>query len=207
MLKQGFILAYPSIRGGAEFGEKWHKEGMKENKQNVFDDFIAAAEWLIENKYTQTRLLTIEGASNGGLLTGACVVQRPDLFGTVLVEVPVLDMIRFHKFYNAIPWMVEYGNPDVKEEFNFLFEYSPYHKADQNNEYPSILLTTNINDKRVHPMHAFKMTAKLQKIEENNPILLRTITKAGHSFVSREQFITQSAEIVAFIIWRSEKET
>jgi prolyl oligopeptidase len=206
LLTQGFILAYPSIRGGIEFGEKWHLDGMKENKQNVFDDFIAAAEWLIENKYTQTKLLTIEGASNGGLLTGAAVVQRPDLFGNVLIEVPVLDMVRFHKFYNAQPWMIEYGNPDIEDEFKFLFEYSPYHKVDQNEKYPSILLTTNINDKRVHPMHAFKMTARLQKIEKNNPILLRTITKAGHGVVSREQHVTESAEIAAFIMWRSKEE-
>ena len=205
LLKQGFILAYPSIRGGAEFGEKWHLDGMKENKQNVFDDFIAAAEWLIDNKYTQTKLLTIEGGSNGGLLTGAAVVQRPELFGNVLIEVPVLDMVRFHKFYNAQPWMVEYGDPDIEDEFKFLFEYSPYHKADQNEEYPSVLLTTNINDKRVHPMHAFKMTAKLQKIEKKNPILLRTITKAGHGVVSREQHVTESAEIAAFIMWRSKE--
>ncbi len=205
LLKQGFVLAYPSIRGGAEFGEKWHLDGMKENKQNVFDDFIAAAEWLIENKYTQTKLLTIEGGSNGGLLTGAAVVQRPELFGNVLIEVPVLDMVRFHKFYNAQPWMVEYGDPEIEEEFKYLFDYSPYHKANQNKEYPSILLTTNINDKRVHPMHAFKMTAKLQKIEKNNPILLRTITKAGHGVVSREQRVTESAEIAAFIMWRSKE--
>ncbi len=205
LLKQGYILAFPSIRGGVEFGEKWHLDGMKENKQNVFDDFIAAAEWLIKNKYTQTKLLTIEGGSNGGLLTGAAVVQRPELFGNVLIEVPVLDMVRFHKFYNAQPWMVEYGDPDIEEEFKFLFEYSPYHKADQNDKYPSILLTTNINDKRVHPMHAFKMTAKLQKIEKNNPILLRTITKAGHGVVSREQIVTESAEIAAFIMWRSKE--
>ncbi len=205
LLRQGFILAYPSIRGGGEFGEKWHIDGMKENKQNVFDDFIAAAEWLIKHQYTQTKLLTIEGGSNGGLLTGAAVVQRPELFGNVLIEVPVLDMVRFHKFYNAQPWMVEYGDPEIKEEFEYLFDYSPYHKADQNQKYPSILLTTNINDKRVHPMHAFKMTAKLQKIEKENPILLRTMTKAGHGVVSREQHVTESAEIAAFIMWRSKE--
>ena len=203
LLKKGFILAFPSLRGGGDFGEKWHQEGMLGNKQNVFDDFITAAEWLIENKYTQRKLLTIEGGSNGGLLTGACVVQRPDLFGNVMIIVPVLDMIRFHKFYNAQPWMVEYGDPEKEEDFQFLYEYSPYHKADQNTEYPSIFLTTNLNDKRVHPMHAFKMTAKLQKIEKINPILLRTITKAGHGVVSREQHRIESAEIAAFIFWRS----
>ena len=205
LLKKDFILAFPSLRGGGEFGEKWHKAGMLKNKQNVFDDFIAAAEWLIENKYTQTSLLTIEGGSNGGLLTGAAVTQRPDLFGNVLIGVPVLDMVRFHKFYNAQPWMVEYGDPEKEEDFKFLYEYSPYHKAEQNNKYPSILLTTNINDKRVHPMHAFKMAAKLQKIEKNNPVLLRTITKAGHGVVSREQAVIETAEKAAFIIWRSTK--
>jgi prolyl oligopeptidase len=206
LLKKGFILAFPSLRGGGEFGEKWHKDGMLENKQNVFDDFIAAAEWLIESKYTQTSLLTIEGGSNGGLLTGAVVTQRPDLFGNVLIAVPVLDMVRFHKFYNAQPWMVEYGDPDKEDDFKFLYDYSPYHKADQNTKYPPILLTTNINDKRVHPMHAFKMTAKLQKIEKSNPVLLRTITKAGHGVVSREQTVTETAERAAFIIWRSTME-
>ena len=205
LLKQGYILAYPSLRGGAEFGEKWHKAGMLENKQNVFDDFISAAEWLIDNNYTQTKLLTIEGGSNGGLLTGAVVVQRPELFGSVLILVPVLDMLRFHKFYNAKPWMMEYGDPDIEEEFKYLYEYSPYHKATQNAKYPSILLTTNINDKRVHPMHAFKMTAQLQKIEKENPVLLRTITKAGHGLVSKEQAIIQNAEICAFMKWRSQE--
>ena len=206
LLRKEFILAFPSIRGGGEFGEKWHKDGMLDKKQNVFDDFIAAAEWLIENNYTQTKLLTIEGGSNGGLLTGAAVTQRPELFGNVLIAVPVLDMVRFHKFYNAQPWMVEYGDPEKEEDFKFLYEYSPYHKANQNTKYPSILLTTNINDKRVHPMHAFKMTAKLQKIEKHNPVLLRTITKAGHGVVSREQTVTETAERAAFIIWRSTME-
>ncbi len=205
LLEQGFILAYPSIRGGNEFGEEWHRSGMKKNKQNVFDDFIAAAEWLIQEQYTHPKLLTIEGASNGGLLTGAVLSQRPELIGNALVEVPVLDMLRYHKFYNAELWIGEYGNPEKAEEFKFLIEYSPYHKVSKEKKYPSILLTTNINDKRVHPMHAFKMTAKMQKIENNNPVLLRTITKAGHGIVSREQQIEQSAETVAFIMWRSKE--
>ncbi|MCK4971737.1 MAG: S9 family peptidase, partial [Candidatus Heimdallarchaeota archaeon] len=203
LLEQGFILAYPSIRGGNEFGEEWHQGGMRGNKQNVFDDFIAAAEWLIQEQYTQSKLLTIEGVSNGGLLTGAVLSQRPELIGNALVEVPVLDMVRYHKFYNAQPWIDEYGNPEKAEEFKFLIEYSPYHKVSKERKYPSILLTTNVNDKRVHPMHAFKMTAKMQKIEKSNPVLLRTITKAGHGVVSREQQIEQEAEIVAFIMWRS----
>ena len=205
LLEQGFILAHPSIRGGSEFGKSWHRDGMKENKQNVFDDFIAAAEWLIQHQYTQPKFLTIEGASNGGLLTGAVLTQRPELIGNALVEVPVLDMVRYHRFYNAQLWMSEYGDPDKVDEFKFLIEYSPYHNVSKEKKYPSIFLTTNINDKRVHPMHAFKMTAKMQMIEKCNPVLLRTITKAGHGFVSREQQIIQSAEIVAFIMWRSTK--
>jgi len=180
LLNRGIIYAQVNLRGGGEFGKEWHLAGRKENKQNAFDDFISAAEWLIENNYTDSDHLVISGGSNGGLLVGAALTQRPDLYKAVICRVPLLDMLRYHKFHVANIWSDEYGSSDKPEEFNYLYAYSPYHNAKKNHNYPATLFTTAESDSRVHPMHALKMTAKLQEIEKRNPILLQYETKAGH---------------------------
>ena len=181
-LEQGGVYAVANLRGGGEYGEAWHKAGMLENKQNVFDDFIAAAEWLIEHKYTNRKRLAINGGSNGGLLTAAVMLQRPDLFGAVLCQVPVIDMLRYHKFTVGRYWTPEYGNAEESEkDFKFLYAYSPLHNVKENVDYPSILLTTADTDNRVAPLHAKKFAATLQeKYKGRNPILLRVEIKAGH---------------------------
>ncbi len=179
-LERGGAVAEPSLRGGGEFGEKWHKAGMRENKQNTFNDFTAAAEYLINEKVTQPGKIAILGGSNGGLLIGASVTQRPDLFKAAVCAVPLLDMYRYHKFLMAHRWTHEYGNPDNEQEFAWLKEYSPYHHTDSNQKYPSMLLTAGINDSRVHPLHAWKMAAKLQNGHPGNVALLRTEMTAGH---------------------------
>ncbi len=181
-MEQGGVLAVACLRGGNEYGEKWHRAGMLENKQNVFDDFIAAAEWLIENKYTGTLKLAIQGGSNGGLLVAACMVQRPDLFGAVLCGVPVIDMLRYHKYTIGRYWTGEYGNAEINpEHFNFLYAYSPLHNIKAGTSYPPILVTTADTDDRVDPAHSKKFIATLQAADSGkNPILIRIETKAGH---------------------------
>lgn len=182
-LQKGGVYAAANLRGGGEYGEEWHRAGMLEKKQNVFDDFIAAAEWLIENRYTSKDKLAINGGSNGGLLVGACMTQRPDLFKAVICGVPVLDMIRYHKFDGGQLWIPEYGFAENKEEFEYLIKYSPYHNVRKGERYPAVLFMTADTDTRVHPMHAWKMAALLQKYNtSDNPIILRTETKAGHGF-------------------------
>lgn len=179
-LSRGGVLAMPNIRGGGEFGEAWHEGGMRENKQNTFDDFIAAAEYLVEERVTRPEKIALLGGSNGGLLVGACLTQRPDLFRTAVCAVPLLDMYRYHKFLLAYLWTHEYGDPDNPDEFEWLKRYSPYHHVDKNREHPSVLLTAGINDTRVHPMHAWKMAAALQNGHSDNVALLRTEMGAGH---------------------------
>ncbi len=179
-LKRGGILALANIRGGAEFGESWHKGGMKENKQNSFNDFISAAEHLIKSGYTKKEKLGIMGGSNGGLLVSACAVQRPDLFGAVCSSVPLIDMVRFHKFGIAMRWTKEYGDPEIKEEFENIMKWSPYHNVKVGVEYPACLFLTGEKDTRVNPMHARKMTAVLQAVNNENPIYLFTEIDAGH---------------------------
>jgi prolyl oligopeptidase len=180
-LDHGGVWAEPNIRGGGEYGEEWHRDGMLANKQNSFDDFIAAAEWLVENGYTSPERLAVWGGSNGGLLVGAFATQRPDLAGTVICDVPLLDMVRFHKFYAARIWTPEYGSPEVPEEFEWLFAYSPYHHIVDGTEYPAILFTTAESDSRVHPSHAMKATARLQAASASDrPILLFFEREAGH---------------------------
>jgi len=182
-IEQGGVVAIAHLRGGGEYGQKWHRAGNRENKQNVFDDFIAAAEWLIKNKIGSRETIAIAGGSNGGLLVGAALVQRPDLFGAVSCHVPLLDMIRYTNFQVAKTWSPEYGNPEVKEEFEWIYPYSPYHHI-KDVKYPPTLLHTALGDTRVDSMHAFKMTAKLQnisnKVTEDRPIVLYTESLAGH---------------------------
>jgi prolyl oligopeptidase len=156
------VYAVPSLRGGGEFGENWHKAGMLDKKQNVFDDFIGAAEWLIANKYTNTSKLAISGGSNGGLLVGAAMTQRPELFQAVVCSVPLLDMIRYQDFLVARFWVPEYGSSEDPEQFKYLLKYSPYQNVKMGVKYPAVLFVTGDGDTRVAPLHARKMTALLQ---------------------------------------------
>ncbi|MBP0019692.1 MAG: S9 family peptidase [Cyanobacteria bacterium SBLK] len=180
-MEMGGIYAVPNLRGGGEYGETWHQAGMKLNKQNVFDDFIAAAEWLIENEYTSTQNLAIGGGSNGGLLVGACMTQRPDLFAAALPAVGVMDMLRFPKFTIGWAWCSDYGSPENEEEFKVLSAYSPLHNLNSGTIYPATLITTADRDDRVVPAHSFKFAATLQECHAGDrPVLIRIETKAGH---------------------------
>jgi prolyl oligopeptidase len=178
----GGIFALAILRGGGEFGEAWHKAGMMEKKQNVFDDFIAAGEWLISSGYTNSKKLAIEGGSNGGLLVGATLTQRPDLMQAVVCEYPLLDMVRYHKFMEAPYWVPEYGSSEDAAQFKYIYAYSPYHNVKQGVKYPAVLFVTGDGDTRVAPLHARKMAALLQAATASDrPILLLYDTKSGHS--------------------------
>ncbi len=180
-MEMGGVYAVPNLRGGGEYGEEWHQAGTKLNKQNVFDDFIAAAEWLIAKKYTSPAKLAIGGGSNGGLLVGACMTQRPDLFGAALPAVGVMDMLRFHKFTIGWAWTAEYGSPDNPEEFKALYGYSPLHNLKLGTSYPATMITTADHDDRVVPAHSFKFAAALQAAHTGSaPVVIRIETKAGH---------------------------
>ncbi len=180
--ERGGVFALPNLRGGGEFGEEWHRAGMRAKKQNVFDDFLAAAEWLIEKGYTQPVKLAISGRSNGGLLVGAALTQRPDLFQAVSCGYPLLDMLRYHKFLVARFWVPEYGSAEDPEQFKYLHAYSPYHQVKPGTKYPAVLLITGDADTRVAPLHARKMAALLQSATgSDRPVLLRYDTKLGHS--------------------------
>jgi prolyl oligopeptidase len=181
-VEHGGVYALPNLRGGGEFGEDWHKAGMLAKKQNVFDDFIGAAEWLIKNGYTSPPRLAISGGSNGGLLVGAALTQRPDLYAAVVCSYPLLDMVRYHKFLVAGYWVPEYGSGDNPEQFPFIYAYSPYHHVKAGTKYPAVLFITGDSDTRVAPLHARKMAALLQASNGGDrPILLHYDTKAGHS--------------------------
>lgn len=204
--EQGGIYALPSLRGGGEFGEAWHRAGMLEKKQNVFDDFIAAAEWLIRERYTNPDRLAIAGGSNGGLLVGAAMTQRPELFRAVLCSVPLLDMVRYHKFLVARFWIPEYGSAEDPEQFKYLLAYSPYHRVKKDVCYPGVMFVTGDADTRVDPLHARKMCALLQANTgsgPDRPILLHYDTQAGHSAgkpVSRQ--IEDLVDEYAFLLWQ-----
>lgn len=179
-MEMGGVFCVANLRGGGEYGEVWHKAGTKLEKQNVFDDFIAAAEWLIANKYTQTKKLAVQGGSNGGLLVGAVMTQRPDLFGACLPAVGVMDMLRFHKFTAGRFWVDDYGSADNPEEFKAIYAYSPYHNL-KPAKYPPTLVTTADTDDRVVPGHSFKFAAALQHAHKGDaPVLIRIETRAGH---------------------------
>jgi len=202
-MEMGGVYAVPNLRGGGEYGEEWHQAGMKLNKQNVFDDFISAAEWLIENNYTSSEKLAISGGSNGGLLVGACMTQRPDLFAAALPAVGVMDMLRFPKFTIGWAWCAEYGNPEENEaEFKALYAYSPLHNLKLGTKYPATLITTADHDDRVVPAHSFKFAAALQAAHSgDNPVLIRIETKAGHGAGKpTTKIIEEIADKFAFLV-------
>ena len=202
-MELGGVYASANMRGGAEYGEDWHQGGMLNNKQNVFDDFIACAEWLIEQKITSTPKLAIEGRSNGGLLVGACMTQRPDLFGACLPHVGVMDMLRFHKFTIGWAWVSDYGTPEDPEQFKTLYAYSPYHNLKPGTVYPPTLVTTGDHDDRVVPGHSFKFAARLQACQSSDaPTLIRIQTKAGHGFGKPTTILIEElAHIYAFLVF------
>lgn len=201
-VENGGIYAQANLRGGDEYGEEWHLAGMLEKKQNVFDDFIAAAEWLIERKYTSSRCLAINGGSNGGLLVAACMVQRPELYGAVICEVPVIDMLRYHKFTVGHYWVSEYGNAESNpDHFRFLYAYSPLHNVHAGVIYPPTLILAADTDDRVVPAHAKKFAATLQAANGGDaPILLRIETKAGHGLGKpTTKIIEERSDVYAFL--------
>jgi prolyl oligopeptidase len=200
-LQQGGWFAMPSLRGGSEYGEHWHEQGMFEKKQNVFDDFFAAAEYLIANKYTSPAQFAITGRSNGGLLMGAAITQRPELFSAVLCGYPLLDMLRFQKFLVGSFWTTEYGSAENEKQFFYLLKYSPYHNVKPDTAYPAVMFFTGDSDTRVDPLHARKMTALLQAASTSGrPILLHYSLAGGHSSgVSAEQEIQDDADQLTFL--------
>ena len=201
-MEMGGVYAQPNLRGGGEYGEDWHQGGMKLKKQNVFDDFIAAAQWLIDNKYTSKSKLAIGGGSNGGLLVGAALTQRPDLFGAALPAVGVMDMLRFQKFTIGWAWVSDYGASDDASEFKALYAYSPLHNIKPGTSYPPTMITTADHDDRVWPGHSFKFAAALQAAQGGSaPILIRIETKAGHGAGKpTSKIIEEIADRWAFLI-------
>jgi prolyl oligopeptidase len=201
-MEMGGVFAQANLRGGGEYGEQWHRAGTRLDKQNVFDDFIAAAEWLIENKYTCSAKLAIQGGSNGGLLVGACMAQRPDLFAACLPAVGVMDMLRFHKFTAGRFWVDDYGSADDPEEFRALYAYSPYHNLKDGDEFPATLITTADTDDRVVPGHSFKFAARLQEAHAGKaPVLIRIETRAGHGAGKpTSKIIEEIADQWAFLV-------
>ncbi|OGN91877.1 MAG: prolyl endopeptidase [Chloroflexi bacterium RBG_13_48_10] len=202
-LELGGVYAQAVLRGGAEYGEEWHQAGMLGKKQNVFDDFIACAEWLIAKKITSTPKLAINGGSNGGLLVGACMTQRPDLFGACLPAVGVMDMLRFHKFTIGWAWVSDYGSAEDPEQFKTLYSYSPLHNLRPGTKYPPTLITTADHDDRVVPGHSFKFAAALQATQSGEaPTLIRIQTKAGHGFGKPTAILIEElADMYAFLSW------
>ena len=202
-LEMGGVYAIANLRGGGEYGSEWHDAGIKEKKQNVFDDFIAAAEWLIHSGYTKPSRLAIQGGSNGGLLVGACMIQRPDLFGAALPGVGVMDMLRFHKFTIGWAWKSDYGSSEQPGEFRTLLAYSPLHNLKPGTRYPAALITTADHDDRVVPAHSFKFAARLQECQAKDgpPVLIRIETSAGHGGgTALSKVIEESADEWAFLV-------
>jgi prolyl oligopeptidase len=205
LLENGGVFAMPNLRGGGEYGEDWHKGGMLLNKQNVFDDFIAAAEYLISEKYTSSSRLAIAGGSNGGLLVGACMTQRPELFAVAFPAVGVLDMLRYHKFTVGHGWVPEYGSSDNEADFKNLLSYSPLHNLKEGVNYPATMITTADHDDRVVPAHSFKYAATLQeKYKGNRPQLIRIETNAGHGAGKpTSKIIEEQADLWSFLFYNT----
>ena len=201
LLEQGVVYASVNMRGGAEYGEAWHEAGTKLKKQNVFDDFIAAAEWLVANKYTQPSTLALTGGSNGGLLVGAVMNQRPDLFAVAIPQVGVMDMLRFHTFTIGWNWIADYGSSDDPQQFKSLYAYSPLHNLKPGTRYPATLVTTADHDDRVVPAHSFKYAAALQAAQGGPaPVLIRIDTKSGHGASNTRKQIESTADVFAFLM-------
>jgi prolyl oligopeptidase len=202
--ENGGVYAVPNLRGGGEFGEEWHKAGMLEKKQNVFDDFYAAAEWLIDNKYTNPDKIAIRGGSNGGLLVGAALTQRPELYKAVVCTYPLLDMVRYQQFLVARWWVPEYGSSEDPEQFKYILKYSPYQNVIKGNKYPATLFISGDSDTRVDPLHARKMTALMQYASDGStPMLLYYDTKAGHSGGgSLTKTIDDATIALSFVVWQ-----
>ena len=201
-LEAGGVYAVANLRGGGEYGEAWHEAGTVLKKQNVFDDFIGAAEWLVANKYTRPEKLAIQGGSNGGLLVAACLLQRPELFGAVVCQVPVADMLRYHRFTVGRFWVSDYGNADEEAaHFRYQLAYSPVHNCQPGVRYPATLITTADHDDRVAPAHAKKFAAALQEAQAGAaPILLRVDVKAGHGAGKpTSKLIDEQADTYAFL--------
>jgi prolyl oligopeptidase len=201
-MEMGGIYAVANLRGGGEYGEAWHQSGTKSNKQHVFDDFISAAEWLIAEGHTSKDKLAIMGRSNGGLLVGACMTQRPDLYGACLPAVGVMDMLRFHRFTIGWAWVDDYGSAESPEHFKSLFAYSPLHNIKPGTCYPPTMITTADHDDRVVPAHSFKFAAALQAAQScDNPVLIRIETRAGHgSGKPTQKQIEEAADEWAFLV-------
>jgi prolyl oligopeptidase len=202
-LENGGIFVMANLRGGGEYGEEWHKAGTKLNKQNVFDDFIAAAQYLITNGFTNPQKIAISGRSNGGLLVGAAMTQRPDLFKVAVPVVGVMDMLRFQKFTIGWSWVGDYGSSDNKEEFNAIYKYSPLHRIQQGVKYPATFITTGDHDDRVVPAHSFKFAATLQEKNAGEfPTLIRIDKNAGHgSGKPLSKLIDEQADIFSFMMY------
>jgi prolyl oligopeptidase len=202
-VEMGGVLAWANLRGGGEYGESWHQAGMLENKQNVFDDFISCAEYLIQEGITSENKLAITGRSNGGLLVGASMTQRPELFGAAVPVVGVMDMLRFHEFTIGWAWVSDYGSAEVPGQFDYLYRYSPLHNIKAGTKYPQTLVTTSDHDDRVVPGHSFKFTAALQAAQSgDHPILIRVQTKAGHGVGKPTRILIQEeADILAFLAY------
>jgi prolyl oligopeptidase len=201
-MEMGGVYAQANLRGGGEYGEEWHDAGRLHNKQNVFDDFIAAAEWLIANDYTKSEKLAISGGSNGGLLVGACVTQRPGLFGVAVPAVGVMDMLRYNQFTAGRYWVDDYGDPADPEYFKTLYAYSPYHNIKPGTKYPATMITTADTDDRVIPGHSFKFAAALQAAQAGDaPILIRVETRAGHGGGKPTmKRIEETADVYSFLV-------
>ncbi|MGH7967319.1 MAG: prolyl oligopeptidase family serine peptidase, partial [Limisphaerales bacterium] len=196
------VYAIANIRGGGEYGDEWHRQAIREHKQRVFDDFIAGAEWLVSQHYTNPHRLAIIGGSNGGLLVGACMTQRPELFGAVLAYVGVMDMLRFNQFGQGAGWEGDYGSPQNPVDFKALYAYSPYHNVHPGTQYPATLIFTGDHDTRVMPAHSFKFAAALQAAQEGPaPILLRVERSGGHGGgPTTTQRIDATADAYAFLL-------
>jgi prolyl oligopeptidase len=199
-LEMGGIYAQPALRGGAEYGEDWHRAGMFEKKQNVFDDFIAAAEYLIREGYSSSSKLVIEGGSNGGLLVGAAITQRPELCAVAIVHVGVLDMLRYDRFTGGGAWAVEYGSSQEPEAFRYLLRYSPLHNVKPGTCYPATLVVTADHDDRVVPSHSFKFISALQAAQAcDKPVLIRVEIQGSHGYRPTDRQIAERADILAFV--------